>query len=76
MGSDPSTLFPFAALKKQFKTHGIYAIPVASVSILVQTADERTIPDGTNKVLQSKEDNSYDRRVLELVTDLVDYGFI
>lgn len=82
MGSDPSKLFPFEALKKQFKTRGVYAAVVGSLSIAVQTANESTVPDVTEKGLVVSDniflpkDDSYDRRILELVTDLVEYGYI
>lgn len=85
LGSDPSRLFPFEALKNQFKTHGIYAAIVGSITISIQTADENTVPDLQDmpKELEFNEkniflpkDDSFDKRTLELIADLAEFGFI
>lgn len=88
MGSSPQKLFPYEALLDQFRKFGIYAGLVGSVLLPIVCCDVNSIPGfeatlGDDKPITddmfripNESKATYNKRVVDMFTDMVRFGCI
>lgn len=89
LGDDPDVLFPYTALEEQLKKIGKYGLGISMFTIPVLTSESHTNLDeladnlvnnpnsGQSQVpVCDKSDKKYRERMMGLVTDAFEYGYI
>lgn len=77
LGSNPAELFTFEDLNNELKTCGVYALLMGPMLLQIGLAD---LPDeaggqGFNGRLSDEHQQKYDRRINEILEDVVRFGY-